>query len=149
MKVKGLFDHLKDLHTKNTSWDNLTESDRKSFSVYMVNRFLSMNPDYTDFINSLQVTTHNVSPEFVYKLYLEILPKNSGFFTKYIKSKTSKIYDQSLIKLLAKYLSVGEYEIIEWLDIHENLDFLVSVLEKFGLSDKDIAKMTKIKGNEE
>jgi hypothetical protein len=148
MKVKSLFDHLKDLHTKSIKWEDLTESDKKTFSVFMINRFLSMNPDYTDFINSLQRVIHNMNPQFVYKLYMEVLPKQSGFFAKYIKATNSKIYDSKLLNLLASYLKVAEYEIVEWLDLHSDLEFIKPILLKFGLEDKEILRMTKIKENE-
>jgi len=56
LKSKGLFDHLNQvtqIQNKNY-WKNLTESDKKTWSNYMINRFLSMKMEWTDFVNEVQ-----------------------------------------------------------------------------------------------
>ena len=60
MKPKTLFDHIKQITEKKVSkgyWESLSESEEKSFSTYLVNRYLSMNMNWIDFVNSLQKYT--------------------------------------------------------------------------------------------
>jgi len=71
IKAKSLFDHLSGITDKKVSWDSLSEVDRKSFSPYMVNRFLSMNMDFIELVNEFQkYTIGELSNREVYKLYL-------------------------------------------------------------------------------
>ena len=56
MKPKGLFDHINHITSNQTKdyWNTLTESDKKTWSNYMINRFLSMKMEWTDFVNEIQ-----------------------------------------------------------------------------------------------
>lgn len=148
IKTKSLFDHLKDLHTKETTWDNLTESDRKTFSVYMVNRFLSMNPDYIDIINELQPVITSVEPRFAYIIYQTILPKSRGFFSKYIKATSSRNYTRELINLISSQTDTATYEVIDFLDILPDINRLHDFVKSFGKSEKEIEKILKTKNEE-
>ena len=44
MKTKTLFDHIKQITNVQNQlyWDNITDADKKTWSNYMVHRFLSM-----------------------------------------------------------------------------------------------------------
>lgn len=147
MKAKTLFDHIKDLFTKKQTWEDLSETDKKSFSVFMVNRFLSMDSDYAGIINYVQSFSTVLSPEMTYKLYVDILPKQNGFFKKYIKSKKHKSYSDELIKLLCNHLQCSSSEIEEYLIMLPTLDSLEPTLKLYGLGSKEINKMLKV--NEE
>ena len=39
-KPKTIFDHLAGITFKKTKWEDLTEADQKSFSPYLINRWL-------------------------------------------------------------------------------------------------------------
>ena len=56
MKTKTLFDHIKQITNVQNQlyWDNLTDADKKTWSNYMVHRFLSMNMDWIELVNELQ-----------------------------------------------------------------------------------------------
>jgi hypothetical protein len=144
-KALTLFDHIGNLTDKKVPWNSLSEMDRKSFSVYMVNRFLSMNPDMIEFVNELQKYTISVlSPKEVYNLYLEILPKKK-MFLKYIKGDAKEKYSDKLIEYVSKYFECSNKESVEYLDIYYcNEKYkaeLTSILQKFGLTDKEIKKL--------
>ena len=84
LKAKSLFDHIKqitDVQNPNY-WSDISEEDKKSWSNYMVNRFLSMKMDWIDIINEVQ--KYNLEPKMVYKLYTNIFPKGRHWL-KYIK----------------------------------------------------------------
>ena len=50
--AKGLFDHIKAItqYQDPKYFDKLDDEDLKSWSNYMIHRFLSMNPDWIDLI---------------------------------------------------------------------------------------------------
>lgn len=146
-KPKSLFDHLNGITASKTKWENLSEADRKTFSVYMVNRFLSMNSGLTELVNELQKYTINVlSPREVYKLYCDILPKEKMFF-KYIKGDKEEKYPDKLVKMVSKYYECSNKEAIEYLDIFTSEDDLKAqlkvLLQGYGLDDKEIKKLIK------
>lgn len=146
-KTKTLFDHLEGITYKKTKWSELSESDTKTFSVYMINRFLSMNPDLTEFVNDLQRYSLTVlSPKEVYSLYLDVLPKKKLFF-KYIKASKEERYDSNLIQLISKHYECNKSESISALDIFfmtpEYKSELRSIISKYGYTEKEMDKLLK------
>lgn len=146
-KSKSLFDHLNGITSLKTKWENLSEADRKTFSVYMVNRFLSMNSGLTELVDDLQKYTINVlSPREVYKLYSDLLPKEKMFF-KYVKGDKEEKYPDKLVDLVSKYYECSNIEAIEYIDImiqkEESKAQLISILKAYGLEDKEIKKLIK------
>ena len=55
VKKKSLFDHINQITTiQNPNyWDEISDEDKKSWSNYMVNRFLSMKPEWIDLVNEV------------------------------------------------------------------------------------------------
>ena len=53
---KSLFDHIKQItNVQNTLyWDSLEEGDKKTWSNYMVHRFLSMKSEWIQVVNEIQ-----------------------------------------------------------------------------------------------
>lgn len=145
-KAKTIFDHLSGLTDKKISWEQLSEADKKSFSSYMVNRFLSMNMDFIELINEFQkYTIGGLSSREVYKLYLDILPKQKQF-NKYIKGKKEEKYNTELVELLSKHFLISEKQAVEYLDMsHEtSLNTLKEIVKKYGKTDKEVDKLFKI-----
>ena len=87
MKTKTLFDHIKQItNVQNTLyWDSLSESDKKTWSNYMVNRFLSMKSDCIQVVNEVQKYLE-ISPKNLYQFYIDILPRGRTFL-RYVKPK--------------------------------------------------------------
>ena len=56
-KPATLFDHLANITWKKKPWSELSESDQKSFTPYLINRWLSMNPDYIEIVDMFQQYT--------------------------------------------------------------------------------------------
>ena len=147
-KEKTLFDFIDDVTIKKTKWEDISQSDRKKFSVYMINRFLSMNMDYTETINYLQqYTLGTLTPEYSYKLYSNILPKKKSW-SKYIKNsgKEDK-YNPELIEFLAKKLQWSLKETRQNLKLILKFDTfsLKEFLLKYGFNDKQIEKLINTK----
>ena len=103
MKPKTLFDHIKQITEKKVSkgyWESLSESEEKSFSTYLVNRYLSMNMNWIDFVNSLQKYTIGLlRPKEVYHVYEEFIPQGKVYL-KWVKGKANKKYNDKLVDML-------------------------------------------------
>ena len=85
-RSKSLFDHIKEITSvqKPNYWDTLSDGDKKTWSNYMVHRFLSMKMDWVELVNELQ--KYNLKPKELYKIYTNILPKGKQWL-KYIKGE--------------------------------------------------------------
>ena len=84
--MRELFDHIKWITEKQTKdyWDTLNDTERKRWSNYMINRFLSMKADWISFVNEVQ--QYNVKPKDLYRLYIDMLPKGKQWL-RYVKRK--------------------------------------------------------------
>tara|TARA_A200000159_G_scaffold163458_1_gene189741 strand:- start:2687 stop:3127 length:441 start_codon:yes stop_codon:yes gene_type:complete len=141
-KAKTLFQHLSGLKESKTSWDSLSVMDKKTFEPFMVNRFLSMNMGLLELVNELQkFTIGQLSPRDVYKMYLDFLPKKRSF-DKYIKGKKDDKYNSNVLEYLAKYYSVSQREVRDYLEILSK-DDITEILLKYGLDKKEIKKWVK------
>ena len=71
------FDHIKNLHTKKRTWNDFNDEEKKSFNVFIINKGLSMNPNYLGIVNMVQNFTglnQILSPKEVFNLYYSLLP---------------------------------------------------------------------------
>ena len=134
-----IFDFLKQITYEKQSWDSFTEEDKASFNPYMVHRFLSMNPEYIEFVNLIQNIPHT-EKEKIYKLYLYMIPKNN-MFLKYIKSSKPKTHEV-LLKHLADHYECSLREAQEYYHAHHT-DTIKNILKKRGIDDKEIKKLLK------
>ena len=145
-KAATLFDHLSFITDKKVSWDSLSDVDKKSFSPYMINRFLSMNRDFIELVNEFQkYTIGTLESREVYKLYSDVLPKQKQF-NKYIKGKKSDKYNPELVELIANHYLISEQVAVEYLDMlfETILNTVKEIVKKYGKSDKEISKLLKI-----
>jgi Bacteriophage clamp loader A subunit len=144
-KAASIFDHISHLTDKKVSWDTLSEIDKKSFSPYMINRWLSMNIDFIELINELQrYTIGQVSAAETYKLYYDILPKQKQF-NKYIKSKKEDKYNAKLIELISIHFSISNKEAMEYIDmyIEKDVNDLRKIIKQYGKTEKEILSLLK------
>jgi len=141
-KQATLFDHLNNISYIKKEWSSLSEMDKKTFSTYMINRFLSMSTTYIDLVNEIQhYTNGQLGDKEVYNLYKEILPKRKAFFG-YIKGSKKEKYNPDLLSYLKEYYEVSNRELYDYLDIL-SIDDITDILSKFGLNQKDINKLVK------
>ena len=97
-------------------WDSFNESDQKSFSPFIINRWLSMDGEFIEVVNYFQkYAIGTLEPREVYKWYLDFLPKGKRY-NKYIKSKKNKKYNLELINILCDYFEDSKNNIIEYID---------------------------------
>ena len=143
IKRKGLFDHINQIKkTQNPKyWDNLSEEDKKTWSNYMIHRFLSMNMNLVDIVNELQ--KYNLKPKDLYKLYTNILPKDNRFY-KYVKGRNEMQHPQWLINLIATHMKSSKkeaYDAVEMYMLTEGgMLELGEICRKYGVEPKKIEK---------
>ena len=112
------FDHIKNLHTKKRTWDDFNDEEKKSFNVFIINKGLSMNPDYLGIVNMVQNFTglnQVISPKEVFNIYFNLLPNKFRFY-KWIKGAKSK-KDKEKAEYLAMHFKVSTREAYDYLDI--------------------------------
>ena len=136
------FDHLANITWKKTPWDTLDEASQKSFSPYLINRWLSMNPDYIEIVDMFQqYTIGPLSKKHVYQLYFDFLPKQKTF-NKYIKGKKVDKYNKDLVKFIANHFEVRKDEAEEYIGLLGK-DEIIPLLKKYGKTDKEAKSLLK------
>jgi len=134
-----IFDWLNQIIYDKQPWNSFTEEDKKSFEPYMIHRFLSMNPDYIEFVNLVQVF-QVTDKEKIYNIYLYMIPKKK-MFLKYIKSSAKK-RQEKLLGYIASYYECSLGEANEYVDIlREN--GVKDILNKMGVDEKEQKKLLK------
>ena len=145
-KPKTLFDHLKAItqYQDPNYWEKLSDADKKTWSNYMVHRFLSMNPDWVDIISDLSVYTQTLPPDILYKTLIGLIPKGR-YFLKYVKGKKDEKYEPWLVELLVIDYSVSKKEALDYLEIlyatREGRENIKYICEKYGIEKKQITKL--------
>ena len=95
-------------------YQDLNEEEKKilNTSIYLINRYISMDFGYIEIINELQQL--KLPPPYLYNIYISVIPKQKKYF-KYIK-KSIKETKGDDIKLLAEVFKVSEREAKEYRD---------------------------------
>jgi hypothetical protein len=146
MTAKKLFDHLNAITAEQDPnyFNKLTEEDIKSWSNFMINRFLSMKPEWVELIASLLPLTQTLEPQQMYKLYINVLPKGKQYL-KYTKGKAEDKYEEFLIELIKKEYLCSERQAIEYLEVlyasREGRENIQYICERYGLTKKEISKL--------
>jgi len=147
-KTKNVFDHVNQIiQTQDVKYfDKLSDADKKTWSTYMINRILSMEFDFTEFVNELQRYTMYMENELVYRLYIDIIPKQKKFI-KYMKASKSKTYNPDLLDIIKKYYEVSIKIASKYLDdmliTDAGKEYIITIIKKYGYDDKTIKNLLK------
>ena len=112
------FDHIKNLHTKKRRWEDFNDEEKKSFNVFIINKGLSMNPNYLGIVNMVQNFTglnQVLSQKEVFNIYFKLLPNKFRFY-KWIKGQKNK-KDKEKVEYLAMHFKVSTREAYDYLQI--------------------------------
>ena len=137
----NLFKWIDELFVGKRDWDSFSDADKKSFSPFMIVRYLSMNKDILPLVNHYQNYMIQVMPhKAVYQFWCGVLPKKKTYL-KYIKGKKDK-YNKEVIDYLVNYFEVSRLQASEYRELipKENL---IHMLKEYGKNDKEIKKMLK------
>ena len=144
--AKSLFDHIKMItNTQDPNyWEKLDESDRKTWSNYMVFRFLSMNTDWIDLIAAIQPYVQSLPPQTLYKTLIDLIPKGRHFL-KYVKGSKTNNYEGWLVELIVKEFQCSTKEADEYLDIlhatRNGREEIKNLCERYGIEQIQIKKL--------
>ena len=112
------FEHVKNLHTKKRRWKDFNDEEKKSFNVFIINKALSMNPNYLGIVNMVQNFTglnQILSQKEVFNLYYSLLPNKFKFY-KWIKGEKTK-KEKEKAEYLAMHFEVSIREAYDYLKI--------------------------------
>ena len=112
------FDHIKNLHTKKRRWKDFNDEEKKSFNIFIINKGLSMNPNYLGIVNMVQNFTglnQILSQKEVFNIYFKLLPNKFRFY-KWIKGTKNK-KDKEKAEYLAMHFKVSTREAYDYLQI--------------------------------
>tara|TARA_R100001443_G_C3264357_1_gene156395 strand:- start:68 stop:487 length:420 start_codon:yes stop_codon:yes gene_type:complete len=123
-------------------WDEFSESDKKTFNAFIINRWLSMDIEFIEILNYFQkYSIGTLEPKETYKLYCDVLPKGKRF-NKYIKGKKSKKYNKELVDMLVNHYETSKLQVEEYIELLSK-DEMISILEVYGVDKKTIKKLVK------
>jgi len=124
------------------SWDSFSAVDKKSFSSYMIDRWLSMDKDFIEIVNFFQKYAIGIlKPREVYKFYCNVLPKGKRW-NRYIKGKLDNKYEPELLKIISRYFECSKLQSIEFIQILSKEE-LKNILKMYGTNNKKIRKFVK------
>ena len=144
IKRKSLFDHVNAVTSEQhpNYWNEITDDDKKTWSNFMVNRFLSMKPEWIEFVNEVQ--KHPLKPKELYKVYIDILPKKKQWL-KYIKGGKKMKYPKWVYEIVVKDLQCSMREASDAVDMYEisagGQAELADMLFKYGTEEKEVRKL--------
>ena len=138
--MKSLFDHIKQItNVQNPKyWDTLTESDKKTWSNYMVHRFLSMKSEWIQVVNEIQ-KYWEIKPKNLYQFYIDVLPR-SRTFLRYTKSKKKSKVEKWAMEHLKDYFECSSREVEQHLEILTK-EQVTAIIMKYGVDDKQLKKV--------
>lgn len=144
--AKSLFDHIKAITTEQRIdyWETLDEGDKKTWSNYMIHRFLSMNPDWIEVLSEIQPYTQVLEPKNLYLTLIGLIPKGR-YYLKYTKGKKENKYESFLIDILRQDYQCSTKEAEDYCEIlystREGRENIKYICEKYGIDKKQITKL--------
>ena len=112
----NLFSWINELFVGKRDWDSFSDADKKKFSPFMVNRYLSMGEDFLPFVNYFQKYTIEVMPvKSVYQFYCNLLPKKKTYL-RYLSGKKEKINDK-VVPFIMKYFDVRKSQAADYYEL--------------------------------
>jgi hypothetical protein len=146
--AKSLFDHIKQITSVQDPnyFDTLEEADIKTWSNYMVHRFLSMNSDWIELLATIQPYTQVLEPKQLYLCLIGLIPKGK-YYLKYVKGKKDDVYESWLVDLVKKEFDCSKIQAEDYLEIlyatKEGRENIKWIAEKYGTEPKLIKKLLK------
>ena len=146
MASKTLFDHIKAITSEQDPkyWETLDDSDKKTWSNFMVHRFLSMNPNWIDLIAELQPYTEILEPREMYLAYIGIIPRGK-YYLRYVKGKKETKFEPWLVDLIRIDYQCSTTQALDYCEIlyatKEGRQHLKYICEKYGTDTKKITTL--------
>ena len=107
----NIFDHIKNITT--TKGPYLGD---EGWNNWMINRYLSMDPEYCEVVNIVQKNTWQMKGEYLYNLYKDLIPQQYKYL-KYIKTTKKKEYKLEDIEAVQAYFEISKKQAKEYIDL--------------------------------
>ena len=152
VKTIGLFDHIKHIRAVQDPnyYNNLSESDRKSFNHFMILQALSMDPQQLGNVSMLFRFFDIIPSSQFYKLLISFIPKDSTYYP-WIGYKNK--YNPELLDLVSRRFEVSTQQAEEYIDIlfstKEGKDSLIYICQGFGKSNNEIENLLSTTNDDE
>jgi uncharacterized protein YcsI (UPF0317 family) len=148
---RNLWDHITQVRSKKESgyWDSLSESERKQWNTYMVNRGVSMNPDLCPVVNEVQHLTMEMPDEAAYRMYKHLLPPDDTYY-KYVKKKEegSDFPKDWMIEYLVDFYGCSVSEAKEYFEIfmkdEKHKSRFKEVMRNYPLEEDEVKDLKQI-----
>lgn len=143
-KPKGLFDHLPCIMVSKDPdyFSNLTEKERRDYSPFIIQRFLSMIPEYAKLINHVNKYVFTLDKEEYHKLMMVLIPKKKMYINWIKKSGKEDKVDRWMIDCLVKMFEVSERDATNYIELLTE-SAVKSLGRQFGIEEKVIKKTVK------
>ena len=144
--AKTLFDHIKAITSEQNPkyWDTLEDEDKKTWSNFMIHRFLSMNSDWIELLSEIQPLTQTLEPKQLYLVMIGLLPKGK-YYLKYVKGKGVDKYEKWLVDLIKQDYPCSSRQAEEYVEIlystKEGREHIKYTCERYGVEKKLITKL--------
>jgi hypothetical protein len=143
---KTIFDHLKGITKEKIPWDSLSDADKESWDDYMITRWLSMKPEYLQYVNDLQVYRYaGLSGCQYYELLRMTLPSEFTYF-KYIKKPKITDAQKKLVAFFCFVYNISSRESLEIIELFRNLrlsDDFDELMNKYGIQLEEKIELRK------
>jgi hypothetical protein len=137
-KINSIFDWVKQMSYDKESWSSFSNEEHEIFNNFMVNKIISMNPNYVELVAEIQ--EYQMPKQKLYEFYCKTLPKQK-FFNKYIKPSKQQ-YLKETVNLLADYFQISTREVLDYCNILTQQD-IKDILQQLGKEEKEIKKLLK------
>ena len=143
----NLFKWINELFVGKRDWDSFSDADKKSFSPFMVIRYLSMGNDFLPLVNHMQnYCIQDMPHKAVYQFWCGILPKKK-IWLKYVKGRKQMIeYPKWALEIISNHYQVNfrtAKEHIEMFLLTEGGMYeLAELFGKYGTDPKEIKKLS-------
>jgi hypothetical protein len=144
--AKTLFDHIKAVTNEQDPnyFDKLEVTEKRTWSNYMILRFLSMKPEWIEIVADIQPYCQQLEPKDLYKCLIGIIPKSRAFL-KYMKPATADKYEEWIVNLVSKYYEISSKQAEEYLSIlyetTSGKQHIKEIAEAYGTDPKQITKL--------
>jgi hypothetical protein len=137
-KINNIFDWVKQMSYDKESWSSFSNEEHEIFNNFMINKIISMNPNYVELVAEIQ--EYQIPKQKLYEFYCKTLPKQK-FFNKYQKP-SKQLYVKEVLNLLSDYFQISTREVLDYCNILTQQD-IKDILQQLGKEEKEIKKLLK------
>lgn len=141
-KVKKftIFDWMKEIMGNKRPWGTFTTEEQNEFNGFLINKMLSMNPNFIQIVNYMQIIPYS-NKEKLYRIYCDFIPKGY-IYSPYIKGKNNN-KSTDLLSIISRYYMCSNEQSSEYIDILGK-DGVGEILDKMGIDEKEKTKLLKL-----